>query len=63
MGRLFLLRSHKKLGESTIGEGMRDSIANFPEANCMVFTSVCTGESNSPPDCLELDGFESLFQQ
>ena len=38
---------------------MRDSIANLPLANCMVLTSVCTGQSNSPPDCLDLDGFES----
>ena len=38
---------------------MRDSIANLPLANCMVLTSVCAGQSNSPPDCLDLNGFES----
>ena len=38
---------------------MRDSIANLPLANCMELTSANTGQSNSPPDCLDLDGFES----
>ena len=38
---------------------MRDSIANLPLANCMVLTSFWTGQSNSPPDCLDLDGFKS----
>ena len=33
----------------------------FAFANCMVLTSVCTGQSNSPPDCLDLDGFESFL--
>ncbi len=39
---------------------MRDSIANLPQANCMVLPSVCTGQSNSPLDCLDSDRFESL---
>ena len=44
---------------SVAGGWMRDSIANLPLANCMELTSANTGQSNSPPDCLDLDGFES----